>query len=122
MLMRCTVSVGRMGGKAVNSCTAVHRNRIHPTPVPVWAGEGDAQPTKWVTSSLVVTLKRGAPAPQCEPLGSPNKSGFRRSYPSSVRLMPLTPRNVAPAEALLFVGPVFTSNRPKFRLSRGSPG
>src|SRR5437867_5493173 len=82
MLMRCTVSVGRMGGKAVNSCTAVHRNRIHPTPVPVWAGGGDAQPTKWVTSSLVVTLKRGAPAPQCEPLGSPNKSGFRRSYPS----------------------------------------
>src|SRR5438067_10401872 len=68
-------------------------------------------------------LKRGAPAPQCEPLGPSDNSvpGLRMSYPSSVIIMPLTPLILAPADAKLAVGPVFASTRPSLRRSRGSP-
>src|SRR2546423_7225915 len=57
--------------------------------------------------------KRGEPAPQWDPL--------RRSYPSSVRVIPLTSFRSAPAAALLLVGPVLTRSRPSVALSFGSP-
>src|SRR4030095_625741 len=43
------------------------------------------------------------------------------SKPSSVRTSPRTPFIVAPAAALLFVGPVLASSRPSFALSLESP-
>src|SRR2546426_7161587 len=58
-------------------------------------------------------LKRGAPAPQCDPV--------RMSYPSSVSVIPLTRLITAPADASFSVSPVFTSKRPAFSLSFGSP-
>src|SRR5207245_11740731 len=70
---------------------------------------------------VVVMLSRGSPARQCEPRGSLVFAGLRRSYPSSVRVIPLTPLISANAEALLSVGPVLTSRSPSFFLSLASP-
>src|SRR5438067_13303815 len=76
------------------------RRRIQPTPAFVTTAGGELQPMKYVVPSCVVTLNRGAPAPQLDPRGSFGVTpGLRRSYPSSVRTVPFTPSSTANAEA-----------------------
>src|SRR6266849_10449257 len=62
----------------LNPITGDHRRRCHAVPE-VTVGGGELHPTK-KNPLLVATLKRGAPAPQCEPLGAVFVvPGFRRS-------------------------------------------
>src|SRR6267142_5125319 len=69
---------------------------------------------------LVTMSKRGAPAPQCEPMGLAGAPPLRMSYPSSVTVEGTSRSRAVPA-ALLFVGPVLASRRPSFVLSLESP-
>src|ERR1043166_5454090 len=114
---------GRMGGNATASSAAVQRSRTHDalTGSATSAG-GELHPTKWFTPSSVTTLKRGAPAPQCDPARLRGESPFRMSYPSSVSVIPFTPFKSAPAEAKFStLGPVLTSRSPSCFLSLGPP-
>src|SRR5690348_12469991 len=106
-----TTLPGGMAGNGRASSVAVQRKRTQPGPLVKSAG-GELQPTKWLTPLVVTTLNRGAPAPQCDPLRSTGLIGLRRSYPSSLSVIPFTPFTSAPADALVVVEPVFTSKSP----------
>lgn len=71
-----TVESGAMGGKAMASSKAVQRSLIQLELLLESMAGGELHPTKWFTASLVTTLKRGAPAPQCEPLGQWRPEAF----------------------------------------------
>src|SRR5438067_826925 len=116
----CEMSMSPDGPKASSGVAPPQRNRSQPLPTKSTTGGGELQPTKYVVPSLVTTLNRGAPAPQCEPRGSSGETGLRMSYPSSVT-GPLTSCRTAIADATFGVGPVFASSRPSFLLSRSSP-
>src|SRR5437870_1653836 len=92
--MLSTTVVERIGGTAAASAAAFQRRRSHPAIAgeKIELGGGELQPTKWITPAVSFTLKRGAPAPQCEPM--------RMSYPSSVSVMPFTPVMNASADAM----------------------
>ena len=60
-----TALPGMIGG---NAAAGDHAIRVQPMPSTCDTGGGEAQPMKCVPK-LVTTLKRGAPAPQCEPSG-----------------------------------------------------
>src|SRR5262245_29063344 len=97
MSMLFTVLPGAIGGNAV---AGSYRKRVHPRAgTDVDDGGGEMQPIKWVTLSLVTTLNRGAPAPQCP--------SSRTSQPISVSVIPCTPSIVAPPAALVAVGQSF---------------
>src|SRR2546430_177750 len=123
MVIDLTTSVGRIGGNAAARRAAFHRSRVQPVLAAVTSPGGELHPRKWFTPSIVATLNRGAPAPQCDPTGSAVGGGFRMSYPSSLSVIPFTPFTSAPGAAKFAVGPVFTSKSPSFLpgLSFGSP-
>src|SRR5437588_3044329 len=64
-----TTSVGRIGGNDAASAAAPQRRRIQALLAAVTMPGGELQPTKWTVPSLLTTSNRGAPAPQCDPLG-----------------------------------------------------
>src|SRR5690349_17255146 len=105
------------GNASMIPATATHRRRVQAALEAVTTPGGELHPRKWFIPSVVTTLNRGAPAPQCDPLGTRAVGPFRISYPSSVRVIPFTPFTSAPADAKLFVGPVFTSRSPSVLLS-----
>src|SRR5690349_8935607 len=67
------------GGNASRTPPEPQRSRNQPLPAVCESGGGELQPMKYNVPSEVVTLNRGAPAPQCEPRGSAVDPGLRMS-------------------------------------------